>query len=175
MDGSSPPSPTASPRGCTVVVGDIKVGETVLYSPSHHSSIFPSVPIDQSISQTAIRIQSFFVMKFTAFSLAAFAALASSSAIDVNKRASDLEVTLEAIGNSKVKASVTNNAAQAYNLFYKGSFLDSAPVNKLVVSSSCRYPSLSHYIDTSLTDRSCEGRLHRCPPPCLHGRCCPDC
>lgn len=80
-------------------------------------------------------------MKFTALSLAAWAAWASSTAIDVNKRASALEVTLEAVGNSKVKASVTNTASQGYNLFYKGSFLDStAPVDKFVVSSSCEYP-----------------------------------
>lgn len=80
-------------------------------------------------------------MKFTALSLAAWATLASSTAIDVNKRASALEVTLEAVGNSKVKASVTNTASQGYNLFYKGSFLDSsAPVDKFVVSSSCEYP-----------------------------------
>ncbi|KAK4497750.1 hypothetical protein PRZ48_010403 [Zasmidium cellare] len=76
-------------------------------------------------------------MKFTAISLAAWAALASSTAIDINKRASALEVTLEAVGNSKVKASVTNTASEGYNLLYKGSFLDSsAPVDKFVVSSS---------------------------------------
>lgn len=79
-------------------------------------------------------------MKFTTISTAAWAGLVTSTPIDVNKRASALEVTLEAVGNSKVKASVTNTASQGYNLFYKGSFLDSsAPVDKFVVSSSCEY------------------------------------
>lgn len=76
-------------------------------------------------------------MKFTALSVAAMAAVVSSTAIDITKRDTPLSVTLTPLGNSKVKASVTNTGVEGYNVFYKGSFLDNeAPVDKLEVTSA---------------------------------------
>ena len=79
-------------------------------------------------------------MKFTALSVAAMAAVVSSTAIDVTKRDTPLSVTLTPVSNSKVKASVTNTGAEGYNLFYKGTILDTeAPADKLEVSSAGKY------------------------------------
>ncbi|KAI5367961.1 Putative peptidase M35, deuterolysin, metallopeptidase, catalytic domain superfamily [Septoria linicola] len=76
-------------------------------------------------------------MKFSILPIAALATLATSTAIDITKRDTPLEVTLTASGNSKVKAAVTNTGSTGYNLFYKGSLLDSAtPVDKLSVSGT---------------------------------------
>lgn len=75
-------------------------------------------------------------MKYSFFCTAALASLVSSTAIEFTKRDSSLQVELTPVGNSKVKASVTNVGSQGYNLLYKGSFLDEAPVDKLTVSSA---------------------------------------
>lgn len=77
-------------------------------------------------------------MKFSVLSInAAIASLASATAIDLTKRDTPLEVKLTATGNSKVNVAVTNTGATEYNLFYKGSFLDSeTPVDKLTVSGT---------------------------------------
>ena len=65
----------------------------------------------------------------------AFASIANGAAIDLLKRSTPLTVELTPLGNSKVKASVTNNDARGYNLFYKGSFLDGdSPVDKFTVN-----------------------------------------
>ena len=83
-------------------------------------------------------------MKFNLLSVAAMASVVSSTAIDITKRDSPLEVTLSAVSNSKVKASVTNTGTAGYNLFYKGSFLDTdAPVDKLADRTAARL-MLSH-------------------------------
>ncbi|THX70752.1 hypothetical protein D6D05_08496 [Aureobasidium pullulans] len=68
--------------------------------------------------------------------LIALATTASCTVIDLDKRASPLDVTLTPLGNTKVKAAVTNNGDVSYNLFYKGTFLDEAPVDKLHVTSA---------------------------------------
>lgn len=84
-------------------------------------------------------------MKLTALSVAAMAAVVSSTAIDVTKRDTPLAVTLTPVSNSKVKAAVTNTGAEGYNIFYKGSFLDTkAPVDKLAVSSAGKYSARSN-------------------------------
>lgn len=78
-------------------------------------------------------------MKVTLSCLVALAATASSTAINLDKRATPLDVTLTSISNTKVKAALTNNGATSYNLFYKGTFLDTeSPVDKLHVSSACK-------------------------------------
>lgn len=75
-------------------------------------------------------------MKVTLSQLIALATTASCTVIDLDKRASPLDVTLTPLGNTKVKAAVTNNGDVSYNLFYKGTFLDEAPVDKLHVTSA---------------------------------------
>jgi deuterolysin len=75
--------------------------------------------------------------------ITALAALASAASVDVNKRATPLEVTLEKVGNTKVIAKVTNTGAKGLNLFNKGTILDSQPVEKLVVHSASKSPDFS--------------------------------
>lgn len=78
-------------------------------------------------------------MKYSLFCTAALASLVSSTALDLTKRDSPLQVELTPVSNSKVKAAVTNTGASGYNLLYKGSFLDtSTPANKLSVSGTSR-------------------------------------
>ncbi|KAF2501963.1 neutral protease 2-like protein [Lophium mytilinum] len=73
----------------------------------------------------------------TQLSMAAFVALASATAIDVNKRASPLSVELSAVGNTEVKVAVTNTGSTELNLLSKGTFLDEVqPVQKLKVFSA---------------------------------------
>ena len=57
----------------------------------------------------------------------------SSVAVDLEKRASDVTVTLSSAGGSLVKASIKNNAAQAFKFLKSGTFLDVAPVQKATV------------------------------------------
>ncbi|OQO12232.1 hypothetical protein B0A48_02873 [Cryoendolithus antarcticus] len=69
--------------------------------------------------------------------LAAVAATVSATAVDLTKRASPLAVSLTSVSDTKVKIAVTNTGSEDYNLFYKGTFLDSdSPADKLVVSSA---------------------------------------
>lgn len=77
-------------------------------------------------------------MKFTIAQVAALVASVSSSAIDLNKRATPLDVSLTPNGNTMVKASITNTGSESYNLLYKGSLLDEAPVDKLLVNTACK-------------------------------------
>ncbi|KAL8709215.1 MAG: hypothetical protein Q9220_005957 [cf. Caloplaca sp. 1 TL-2023] len=68
--------------------------------------------------------------------LAAFALLTplvSSVAVDLEKRASDVAVTLSSAGGSVVKASIKNNAAETFKFLKSGTFLDTAPVDKATV------------------------------------------
>jgi deuterolysin len=82
-------------------------------------------------------------MKITLSQFLALAATANCAAINLETRATPLDVKLTSLGNSKVKAEITNNGASSYNLFYKGTFLDTeAPVDKFHVSTS---GSLSFY------------------------------
>jgi deuterolysin len=77
-------------------------------------------------------------MKVTLSQLIALATTASCAAIDLDKRASPLDLKLSPIAGSKVKAVLTNTGDVSYNLFYKGTFLDTAPVDKLHVSTACK-------------------------------------
>lgn len=75
-------------------------------------------------------------MQFTQVSLllAAFGSIANAAAVHNVKRAAALEVTLTPGANpAEVIATVTNTGAQDLNLLTLGTFLDSAPVQKLVV------------------------------------------
>lgn len=66
-------------------------------------------------------------------SLVAILPLVSSFAIDLEKRASDVVVTLSSAGGSVVKASIKNNAKETLKFLKSGTFLDSAPVDKATV------------------------------------------
>jgi deuterolysin len=76
-------------------------------------------------------------MKLTLSALAALVATATSTAVDLEKRASPLSVSLAQVEDSKVKVALTNNDETSYKLFYKGTFLDHAPTDKLSVSTDC--------------------------------------
>lgn len=78
-------------------------------------------------------------MKVTVSALAALVATASSTAIDLQKRDTPLSVSLTQVEGSKVKVALTNNDKTNYNLFFKGTFLDKAPVEKLYVTSDCQF------------------------------------
>lgn len=72
-------------------------------------------------------------MKFLA-SVSVLASLAGAASIDMGKRAdSPLEVKLELVGNTEVKASITNNGEVELKLFKTGSILDEVPVEKVGV------------------------------------------
>lgn len=72
----------------------------------------------------------------SSFALLSIAALtASASVIKNGKRDTGLEVTLSsAEGAAQVLATIKNVGAQDINLLTLGTFLDSAPVQKLAVS-----------------------------------------
>ncbi|TLD28017.1 neutral protease [Venturia nashicola] len=75
-------------------------------------------------------------MRFTSqIAIASLAALVSSKAIKLEKRAPALDVKLSPQGNSVVKAVMTNTGASDINLLNKGTFLDKAAVEKVAVSS----------------------------------------
>ena len=78
-------------------------------------------------------------MKLTLSALATLLATASATAIDLERRDSTLFVSLNQIEDSKVKFAVINNDEASYKLFYKGTFLDHAPTDKLSVTSDCEY------------------------------------
>lgn len=62
--------------------------------------------------------------------------LASMAVAAPSKRApTPLDVKLEMVSNSEVKATVTNNGKNNLKLFKSGTFLDSAPVEKVTVLS----------------------------------------
>ncbi|KAL1614372.1 hypothetical protein SLS54_009799 [Diplodia seriata] len=75
-------------------------------------------------------------MKFFAGSLLALATIVSGTAVDLNKRDTPLDVKLEMVGNSEVKATLTNNGASALKLFKVGSILDKTAVEKTEVNSA---------------------------------------
>lgn len=78
-------------------------------------------------------------MKFLAS--VSLATAASAAVIDVAKRdASPLSVTLEKVGNSQIKAVVTNSGNEDLKVFKTGTFLDEAAVEKVEVFQGSKYP-----------------------------------
>ncbi|KAL8836294.1 MAG: hypothetical protein Q9170_002967 [Blastenia crenularia] len=65
--------------------------------------------------------------------LVALLPFVSPAAVDLEKRASDVVVTLSSAGGSVIKASIKNNAAQSFKFLKSGTFLDAAPVEKATV------------------------------------------
>jgi deuterolysin len=75
-------------------------------------------------------------MRYSLPCLAILATTVSAAAVDLAKRDSPLSVELSQLEDSKVKVTLTNTAETNYKLFYKESFLDDAPNDKLTVSSA---------------------------------------
>ncbi|KAI1811880.1 neutral protease [Poronia punctata] len=71
-------------------------------------------------------------MKFAA-AISALATVASAATINVNK-ASPLDVKIEMVGNTGVKATITNTGSEDLKVFKTGSFLDKSPTEKIRVS-----------------------------------------
>ncbi len=72
-------------------------------------------------------------LKICTTALLALLPFVSSVAVDLEKRASDVSVTLSSAGGTVVKATLTNNAARTFKFLKAGTFLDPAPVEKATV------------------------------------------
>ncbi|KAJ9133257.1 Neutral protease 2 [Pleurostoma richardsiae] len=73
-------------------------------------------------------------MKFFA-RITLLAAAACAVSVDLEKRETPLDVKLELIGNSNVKASITNTGSSGLKIFKTGTILDAAAVEKVDVFS----------------------------------------
>lgn len=62
-----------------------------------------------------------------------------ASAASMGKRAAPLNVQLEQVGNSGVKATITNTGAEDLKVLKVGTILDSAPVEKVQVFHGSKY------------------------------------
>ncbi|PSN67388.1 neutral protease 2-like protein [Corynespora cassiicola Philippines] len=67
------------------------------------------------------------------FAIAALAALASAVSIDVNKRDTPLEVSIELTGNTAVKAVITNTGSEDLKVLKTGTLFGDAPTEKVEV------------------------------------------
>lgn len=108
-------------------------------------------------------------MRFTSGSVAAaIIAFANAVTIENEKRAVGLEVTLAAAPNSaaEVVATVTNVGTESLNVLTLGTFLDTAPVQKLnVLDEASRY-SLNFLKPLETNNDRCSRCLHRRLPYC---------
>ncbi|KAM3080431.1 hypothetical protein ACMFMG_005386 [Clarireedia jacksonii] len=68
--------------------------------------------------------------------VASLPVIVSSAVLDIYKRDNALEVTLKAVDNAVVHATVKNVGAQDLNLLKYGTLFDSAPVRKVIVTES---------------------------------------
>jgi len=84
-------------------------------------------------------------MRFTSFiALSGLWSLVSSHhPVHLTMRASPLALKLESIGNTEVRATLTNRGATDLKLLTMGTFLDSNPVEKVSVHTAgmLRHPS----------------------------------
>jgi deuterolysin len=71
-------------------------------------------------------------MKFIA-GLLFLVSLASALSVDLGKRATPLDVKLELVGNTAVKATITNKGAEDIKVFKTGTFLDKTATEKVEV------------------------------------------
>ncbi|KAJ2987594.1 hypothetical protein NUW58_g4420 [Xylaria curta] len=72
-------------------------------------------------------------MKFAA-AVSALATVASAASIGIGKPVSPLDVKIEMVGNTGVKASITNKGTEDLKVFKTGSFLDKRPTEKVKVT-----------------------------------------
>lgn len=81
-------------------------------------------------------------MKF----LAGLSLIASALAarMDVTKRDSPLKVDIQSVGNSAVKAVITNTGSEPIRLMKTGSILDKAAIEKAEIFSGGTYTSPPH-------------------------------
>lgn len=71
--------------------------------------------------------------------------LVASVAVDLEKRASEISVTLSSVEHAVVKAVVKSTAAEELTLLKAGSFLDAAPVYKATVFKDGNHLDLLSY------------------------------
>ncbi|KAK2601514.1 hypothetical protein N8I77_010961 [Diaporthe amygdali] len=93
-------------------------------------------------------------MKFIA-SFPYLAALANALAVDISKRDSPINVEIEMVSNSEVKAKITNTGSEALNVFKTGSILDNRPIEKTAVSvggDSVAFSGVRIFVDSNLVD-----------------------
>lgn len=76
-------------------------------------------------------------MKFIA-SLSSLVALVSAASVDLTKRETPFDLKIELVGNSEVKASLTNKGSEDVKVFKTGSILDDITVEKSRVFSGCK-------------------------------------
>lgn len=73
--------------------------------------------------------------------------LALGARVDLHKRASPIEITIESVGNSGVKASLTNTGSQDLKVLTTGTILDSKAIEKAEIYSGSTlllFPFLDH-------------------------------
>ncbi|RYO85049.1 hypothetical protein DL764_009234 [Monosporascus ibericus] len=92
------------------------------------------------------------------------AALANAAAVELDQRAtpSPLDFKIEMVGNSQIKASITNTGNSALRVFKTGSILDSRPIEKVKVSHGGKqawsprvvvpFSGMRVYVEPSLAD-----------------------
>ncbi|RYP42787.1 hypothetical protein DL768_010223 [Monosporascus sp. mg162] len=90
-------------------------------------------------------------------SLPYLAALANAAAVELGQRAasSPLDVKIEMVGNSQIKASITNTGDSALRVFKTGSILDSRPIEKVKVfhgADKVPFSGMRVYVKPSLAD-----------------------
>lgn len=81
------------------------------------------------------------------------AALAGAVSVDLGKRDTPLEVKLEMVGNTAVKASITNNGETDLKIFKTGSVLDETAVEKVSVFQAGTYQSKTQQRSRRTTPR----------------------
>ncbi|KAI9162844.1 Disintegrin and metalloproteinase domain-containing protein B [Paramyrothecium foliicola] len=84
--------------------------------------------------------------------ISSLAVLANAATIDLHKREAPLDVKIEQIGNSEVKATITNTGSVALRVLKTGSILDSAPIEKAVISQGdhkVAFDGVRFYIHTA--------------------------
>jgi deuterolysin len=67
------------------------------------------------------------------FTISTIASLASATVVDLAKRNTPINVRLEVVGNTAVKAWITNTGGTSLKLFKTGSLLDDSDVEKVKV------------------------------------------
>ena len=77
----------------------------------------------------------------SALTLSALLSVASSSVVDLDRRDSPLALSLTVVGNTKVKAKLSNTGSSDLKVLSKGTFLDKAPVEKVRVFGASRIPA----------------------------------
>lgn len=68
-----------------------------------------------------------------------FSSLALGATVNVQKRESPLKVTIESVGNSGVKASLTNTGSEDLKLLKTGTILDSKAIEKAEIYSGSMF------------------------------------